>query len=620
MDENSLKKKINRSLIEGRLLYRTRHRLFDGFNHWLFLQEEKVDFILGKRYRKKHLKNVPLDPTLVVFYSFQGDFTDNPKYILKELLSRTQSYKIIWIGREKSAQNPHLFPIGVDQVYEWWTYEAYLALTKAKIVIVNSVDLFKRPYPKNPNQIIIQTWHGSLGIKRFDKKANKSKVWVRAAEYSSTITDYLISNSQYENQIYRETYWPETTILEYGHPRNDCLFDTDNNAIVLRKKIFKYIKIKDSGQKIILYAPTFRDSKSFDIYNIDSKLLLSSITSKFGSSWILLCRFHPTVRKIARDMHYSINHSYDVTNYPDMQELLVISDIGITDYSSWAYDFVLTKRPLFLFTTDIDSYYTERGFSYPLNETPFPIATDNDQLANNILSFNYNNYLDKCNAFITGKGCFDDGNASKRVVDFIISLTQTDEVRNLFLKNLVKKHNNNPAATRELAIDYWKGTDVDPDINKAKKYALELRRDATAQDDLLIFDIVWDHGDDDSNTIAFEIANKLNDHNNKWGIARLAKCYWKGRGTNKDLGLAEQYMKKAANLDVSWAIPDCFDIMIENNNIQKNREAFLFIIKYKDRPSAPILKRIIRCYTNGIGTDVNKTKANQFKMLLAQLK
>ena len=107
-----------------------------------------------------------------------------------------------------------------------------------------------------------------------------------------------------------------------------------------------------------------------------------------------------------------------------MQELLAITDVGITDYSSWICDFVLTKKPAFLFATDISAYENERGFYYPLKTTPFPLATSNDELMENILNFDEKSYVEKCDNFIAEKGCEENGSAAFETVNKIIQLME----------------------------------------------------------------------------------------------------------------------------------------------------------------------------------------------------
>ena len=107
------------------------------------------------------------------------------------------------------------------------------------------------------------------------------------------------------------------------------------------------------------------------------------------------------------------------TVYPDIQELIVAADVGITDYSSWICDFMLTGRPGFLYTPDLADYDQERGFYYPLSETPFPIAETNDELEEKILSFDEAAYAVKNEQFLEARGCKENGTAAKQIVEII---------------------------------------------------------------------------------------------------------------------------------------------------------------------------------------------------------
>ena len=104
--------------------------------------------------------------------------------------------------------------------------------------------------------------------------------------------------------------------------------------------------------------------------------------------------------------------------YADIQELLTCVDVGITDYSSWICDYMLTKKPGFLYATDMVQYEEkDREFFYPLSTMPFPLALDNDQLINNILNFDQETFVKKCNDFLEEKGCIDDGHAAERIAN-----------------------------------------------------------------------------------------------------------------------------------------------------------------------------------------------------------
>jgi CDP-glycerol glycerophosphotransferase len=112
----------------------------------------------------------------------------------------------------------------------------------------------------------------------------------------------------------------------------------------------------------------------------------------------------------------------DASDYHDMQELMAASEILISDYSSCLFDFMLTRRPAFIFATDLAEYENDRGFYYSPRTTPFPIAESNEELARAISGFDLDRYREAVAEFLAEKGCREDGQASRRVVDLLQSL------------------------------------------------------------------------------------------------------------------------------------------------------------------------------------------------------
>ncbi|WP_428258069.1 CDP-glycerol glycerophosphotransferase family protein [Gallibacter sp. Marseille-QA0791] len=366
----------------------------------------------------------PVEKGKIMFITFQGDYTCNPKYICEEVLKRDslKDVKIIWSARKKTFKDKKAFPERIKKVHVN-SYDFFKELASSEFWIANSVEFLKKPIKKRKKQIFIETWHGSLGLKRFDKDVNSGKTWVKAAELSGKYANYCVSNSKFETQlVYKGTFWnnPDTHILEFGHPRNDLFFpEFDKKRNEIYNAFCEKYKVK-TGTKFILYAPTFRDSHSFDVYAINHEEVINAVKEKFGGEWKFLLRYHNTVRRLEGKKNKLFSKNIiNVTKESDMQELIAITDIAITDYSSWIYDYILLKRPGFIFATDMSSYNCERGFYYPIDKTPFLIAENNDQLIENIKSFNNEVYERKICEFIADKGCVENGDASKQVVDLI---------------------------------------------------------------------------------------------------------------------------------------------------------------------------------------------------------
>lgn len=381
---------------------------------------EEIDRILGMLARQILKMKTPIVPNKVFFHTQESKYTCNPKYICEELQKQCPDIDIVWRVPNKGTSG---VPDGIRTV-KLNTFMYFKEIFSSKVVITNSFLYMGQPFTLKKDQVLIETWHGSLGIKRHDKKAIKD-TWRRvyALEKTGKMTTYCISNSDLETSSLRSTYWSKTPILEYGHPRNDLFFPQYKE----KRDILKEILFEEWGlpldTQIAMYAPTFRDNKNFDCYNIDFQVLVEALKKRFGGEWCILLRYHPSLSNIYSKVNNKIKE-YDfpiinVTKYLDMQELIAVTDIAITDYSSWIYDFVLLRKPGFIFATDIKDYNNERGFYYPLEETPFSIAQNNSELQENILLFDQEIYSDKVENFLKEKGCIEDGHASERVVELI---------------------------------------------------------------------------------------------------------------------------------------------------------------------------------------------------------
>lgn len=404
--------KITKAAFEGKLVRKT-----------IDFVLKKLDWLIGTIVRFIYAKGAKLDDRKILFIPFQGDYTCNPKYIAEELLRRDTGLTLVFSARLASMRKEGAYPEKI-QLVEQYTMDYYKQIATAKMIVANSVEFLKNPTPIKKGQILIETWHGSLGIKRFGEKENHGRAWVAAAKRNGKRADYIISNSTFEDGVYRETFWKNTPILQYGHPRNDILFNHDEGAA--NAVLEKILAGPPCGRKYVLYAPTFRDDHRLDFYDLDTTRLREALAKKFGGEWGVLVRLHPTVRKMASKLPEGLRNNgdeiIDVTSYPDIQELMLVSSLAITDYSSWIYDFMLTGRPGFIYAPDIAMYEGERGFYYPLSSTPFPIASDNDGMIRNIEAFDGEKYGAELKRFIEGKGCMEDGHASARTADKIQEL------------------------------------------------------------------------------------------------------------------------------------------------------------------------------------------------------
>lgn len=345
--------------------------------------------------------------------TFDNKYSCNAKYIVDEIIRQKFPIDIVWVG-DNSTMESGDFPPQV-RVVKRRSREMYKEQSTAKIWLDNAFSCLWYDIPKKKGQIYINTWHGSMGIKKLQGNAE----WMTYAGKCDKETDYVVANSTFEEDVYRTTFWPSTPVLKCGHARNDILFEKEKFSDI-RKEVSQYFGV-DENKKFVLYAPTFRDTEDTSCYNVDYKALKDALEKKYGGDWIVLVRMHYKNRT-GEAAFEEQDWLKDAGEYPDMQKLIATADFGITDYSSWAYDYVLTRRPMLLYAPDVEQYLSGRGLYYPLCETPFPIARDNNELQGAIESFDAAQYDVNIDEFLRARGCYEQGTAAKQIAEKIKEL------------------------------------------------------------------------------------------------------------------------------------------------------------------------------------------------------
>lgn len=405
-------------LYEGRVSSHFLTWLYTG----LFWRLHHLDERIGRIFRAAVMKKMKVVPNRITFGTFQESYADNCKYIAEKIAERGLDYELIFIVNEDVYAYKDAFEIPAHvRLVQRDTMEMYYALATSKFWIDNALMCIWKRIPKKKEQIYLNTWHGSLGI----KKLKGTDMWKQIAKNGDRMIDYFLTDSVFDEQVFSQSFWPNVKHMKVGHPRNDIFFD-QNKIKELRKKVYDYYKIPPHV-KTVLYAPTFRDNKK-DISAIDVNFqkLTEALTERFGGEWMVINRlhFHNAINLKTKGKFQNTKGIINASQYPDMQELLAAADVGITDYSSWIFDYLFTGRPAFIYAADIEKYRNDRGFYYSLDETPFLIASTNEMLGENIRSFDSQVFHEKVEEFLKNKGCYEAGKACDQVVDFIINNTK----------------------------------------------------------------------------------------------------------------------------------------------------------------------------------------------------
>ncbi|MBO7127852.1 CDP-glycerol glycerophosphotransferase family protein [bacterium] len=348
----------------------------------------------------------------IVFNAWIGKgFCDEPKYILLELLKQKVNAKYIWLVNDLNAETP---PQVKKVKYGSWL--ANFHYITAKIWIDNTKS---SPKPqKRLGQFYLQTWHGCWGPKGAEQAVENqlSKEYIEAAKLDASKTDLMYINNEYEKQIYENSFWYDGPVINANFSSLSILLRTPEDVVTKIRKAFDI----SLDRKIVIYAPTFRNEFSAEVYIWDYERIIRALENRFGGEFVLLVRLHPNIATRELGLKYS-SIIKDATQYLDMYELLAASDVLITDISSTMSVMAFAKRPVFLFAKDFDEYaVSDRPLIYPLKKLPFTISRSVDELEKSIIEFDKKAYDFKTDAFMSDIGFHDDGHGAEKICRILL--------------------------------------------------------------------------------------------------------------------------------------------------------------------------------------------------------
>lgn len=364
-------------------------------------------------------KCFPIKNNRVVFFSVpKFDYTCNPKYILDYLYKNyNNKFEYIWVNKDNSKEIPLYVKTCRFKSLKFFYY-----FLTARVIVSNAMGPSYCPISSNTHYIA--TWHGGGAYKKIelDVPDIKKDFWLckRIMISTNSITHILSSCEKFSNLIETALKIKTNMVLKTGMPRNDIFFNK-NIVSIYYEKVRKYYGL-NKDTKIILYAPTWRN----DFRNISDDLIkeneriLKSLNERFSGNWVLFVRLHPTIK--IRQYSYVNISIIETSNYVDMQELLCAADVLLNDYSSSMWDYSFLNRPCFIYAVDLLQYYNERNFYTSMSEWPFPIATNIDELINNILNFDQKEYIKKVEQHHKDLGSFENGRACEQVCKLIANI------------------------------------------------------------------------------------------------------------------------------------------------------------------------------------------------------
>lgn len=362
----------------------------------------------------------PVKNNKICFSAFEGGgYGCNPKYIAEKIHEENLKVQMVWLVKDIGKKFPsYIRPVKdtvLNRVFHMSTSRVWIDNSRQKYGTL-----------KRKSQLYIQTWHGQIGFKPVGRlRGSKfSKIAMLVSKHDAKLIDFWLSNSSWSTDTFERAFFGEP-ILEVGSPRLDALISDKGEN---RQKILEKTGL-DKEVKYVIYAPTFRSGSQLterkvdkNHFSIDFDSLIQMLHEKMGGEWKVLLRLHPQIAlKMGNDELFRENENVvDVSLYDDIYELLAISEVLVTDYSSVAFDAAVGNKIVFIYSDDYNEYVADRGdLLWAEDEIPFDVCACMPELENAIKSFDEYVYEEKMEKLKKDLGIIEDGNAGKRVVEII---------------------------------------------------------------------------------------------------------------------------------------------------------------------------------------------------------
>lgn len=391
---------VKRQSIFPILLFSRKKELHKRFN------KRRIESVFLKRIVYPISKMLPLSKNKIVFATNKSDKLEgNLKRIYDYIFYNENKWKIKVILKKKRTL--------LEKCRQ------YYHLGNSKFILLD--DYYNQLYHLKirKNSEVIQTWHACGAFKKFGFSAqgyrDANSLYFEQGAHS--IYTKVITSSSSIIPHYAEAFNKEKNqILPLGVPRTDMFFDKDLIEYTKRQYLCNYPQLQN--KKIILYAPTFR-GKPNERVKFDLNIDLEKMKKSLSDDYIIILKLHPSVKEGVEIPNYLSSFVLDLSSVRDINELLLITDLLITDYSSVIFEYSLLKRPIIFFAYDLEYYLSERGFYFEYKDlVPGPIATTTGEIIDHIKNNNFS--LNKLNSFVNYFFDNIDGLSTKRFVNNLL--------------------------------------------------------------------------------------------------------------------------------------------------------------------------------------------------------
>jgi CDP-glycerol glycerophosphotransferase len=370
------------------------------------LAHDERGAVAQRRLEHEYRGWYPQPENAVFFESFYGQSAAcNPLGIDRALTEMNPEVRRYWSVVDGSVAVPDGAVRIIEGSRAWWQARA-----ASRVFVVN--DWLRKRFRRRSHQKVLQTWHGTM-LKKLALDRGGRGLRTRVAVLRERDRwDALLAQNPYSAEIFRSAYAMRRPIWQEGYPRNDVLHGA--GAPRRAAEVRAAVGIPD-GARVVLYAPTWRDDRTEMVDFVD----LAAFARDLDAGHVMLARGHS--RTLAHGHDLVGTGLIDVTSYPDMADLLLITDVLVTDYSSVMFDFAGTGRPIVFFTPDLAHYSADlRGFYFDLlASAPGPVVSTRDELRDAILAAaaGQPEYAERAAAWRERFTPRDDGAAGRRIVD-----------------------------------------------------------------------------------------------------------------------------------------------------------------------------------------------------------
>lgn len=376
------------------------------------------------------LTRLPVRRGSVVLESHMGTcYGDSPRALYQEIRRQGLKLHATW----SYDPSPAGFPDDARLVRRWsWRY--LWALARAEYWVDNQG--FPQQLHKPRHTTYLQTWHGSaykrMGFDETRVRLQNAPGRERLQRAVDRFDHFLVRSEHDVNTLARAYRLPEERLLRTGYPRNDALIAertrSETEGRLPRPPLAGALGL-DDHKKTVLYAPTFRGGPG---KQRRARLLLDvrEFAERFGDTHTLLVRAH--YLESARLPLCPPGTVVDVSRHHDVSELLALTDVLITDYSSIMFDFALLDRPVVLYAPDLEAYAAERGSYFDLREeAPGPVTATQEELFAALAELKKSDtrYADRRRAFVRRFGPYDRGDAARRIVAAVFAPGSSRDAR-----------------------------------------------------------------------------------------------------------------------------------------------------------------------------------------------